>query len=88
MDFVTERIDGGGYFRIPTAIDQFTRECLALLAGRSLRGKDVANCLSRIVAKRSRPTSINIDDGSEFYSREVDEWVYRHQMDAGFHSAW
>ena len=88
MDFVTERINGGGYFRIPTAIDQFTRECLALLAGRSLRGKDVANCLSQIVAKRSRPTFITIDDESESCSREEGEWAYRLQVDARSRSAW
>lgn len=84
MDFVTDRIEGGGYFRILTVVDQFTRECLAFHAGRSLRGKDVASCLSRIVAKRSRPTSITIDNGSEFYSREMDEWAYRHEVELDF----
>ena len=84
MDFVMDRLEGGGYFRILTVVDQFTRECLALYAGRSLRGKNVAHCLNGIVAKRGRPASITVDNGSEFYSREMDEWAYRHRVELDF----
>ncbi len=30
MDFMSERLEGGRYFRTLTIIDQFTRECLKL----------------------------------------------------------
>ncbi len=39
MDFVSERLYDGRWFRILTVVDQFTRECLLLLADSSLTGQ-------------------------------------------------
>jgi hypothetical protein len=33
---VSDRLENGSYFRILTVVDQYTRECLAVKAGRSL----------------------------------------------------
>ena len=49
MDFVTDRLENGSYFRILTVVDQYTRECLVLHAGQSMTGVDVARCLSGVV---------------------------------------
>jgi len=84
MDFVTDRLESGGYFRILTVVDQFTRECLAVKAGRSLRGRDVAKCLSGVLTKRDRPKTITVDNGSEFYSQEMDAWAYRNEISLDF----
>lgn len=84
MDFVTDRLENGSYFRILTVVDQYTRECLALHAGHSLRGSDVARCLSRVVDERGAPCSITVDNGSEFYSQEMDHWAYRNEVELDF----
>lgn len=84
MDFVTDRLENGSYFRILTVVDQYTRECLALHAGHSLRGLDVARCLSRVVDERGAPGSITVDNGSEFYSQEMDHWAYRNEVELDF----
>jgi hypothetical protein len=42
MDFVSDRIAGGHWFRILTVVDQFTRECLCAYADRSQTGEKVA----------------------------------------------
>lgn len=84
MDFVTDRLETGSQFRILTVVDQYTRECLALMAGRSLKGIDVARCLTGLLKERSRPCSITVDNGSEFCGQEMDSWAYRHGIELDF----
>ena len=48
--------------RVLTVVDQFTRECLLLLADSSLTGQKVATALSLIVAQRGAPVSITVDN--------------------------
>ena len=38
MDFVAARLIDGRWFRVLTVVDQFTRECVLLLADSSLTG--------------------------------------------------
>ena len=80
MGFVTDRLEGGRYFRVLTVVDQFTRERLALHAGQSLRGEDVARCLDRVIRVRKSPESITVDNRSEFYSQVMDTWAYRDEV--------
>ena len=42
MDVVADELTDGRRFRALTMIDLFTRECLEIMAGRHLRGNDVA----------------------------------------------
>lgn len=84
MDFVSNKLIDGRWFRVLTVVDQFTRECLALLADSSLTGQKVALALSQIVAERGAPTSITVDNGSEFQSRAMDLWAYQHGVQLDF----
>ena len=58
MDFVSDRLADGRWFRILTVVDQYTRECLCVHAERSQTGKKVAEQLSRIIAQ-ARSDGIN-----------------------------
>ena len=78
MDFMSVRMADGRWFRILTVIDQFTRECLGLVADQSLTGEKVAQALQPVVSQRGAPRSITVDNGSEFASRVMDAWAYRH----------
>jgi hypothetical protein len=71
MDFVAARLLDERWFRVLTVVDQFTRECLALLADSSLTGHKVALALSQVVAERGAPVSITVDNGSEFVSKAM-----------------
>ena len=71
MDFVAARLIDGRWFRVLTVVDQFTRECLLLLADSSLTGHKVALALSQVVAERGAPVSITVDNGSEFVSKAM-----------------
>ena len=84
MDFMSERVADGRWFRILTVVDQFTRECLCLLADQSLTGEKVGQALELVVGQRGAPRSITVDNGSEFASRVMDAWAYRHGIQLEF----
>jgi putative transposase len=84
MDFVAARLLDGRWFRVLTVVDQFTRECLLLVADSSLTGQKVALALSLVVAERGAPTSITVDNGSEFYSRAMEAWAYQYGVQLDF----
>jgi transposase InsO family protein len=84
MDFMSARVTDGRGFRILTVVDQFTRECLCLVADQSLTGEKVAQALEPIVIQRGAPRSITVDNGSEFASRVMDAWAYRHGIHLDF----
>ena len=84
MDFVHDRLIDGRGFRVLTVIDQFTRECLALVAAPTWRGEDVAAVLETVVPTHGVPQSITVDNGTEFQSRAMDAWAYRQQTTLAF----
>ncbi len=77
MDFVSDQLFNGKWFRTLTVVDVFTRECLVTHIGQSLKGADVVYALERICSERGTPESIRVDNGPEFMSKELDLWAYR-----------
>jgi putative transposase len=84
MDFVVARLLDGRWFRVLTVVDQFTRECLLLLADSSLTGQKVALALSQVIAARGAPVSITVDNGTEFASKAMDVWAYQYRVQLDF----
>jgi putative transposase len=64
----------GRRFRILTLVDDFTRECLGLVADTSLTGPRVARELDRIAELRGYPCMIVSDNGTELTSRAILQW--------------
>ena len=54
-DFVQDVLTDGRRFRIWALVDDFSRECLALVADTSISGRRVARELDRVVELRGRP---------------------------------
>jgi putative transposase len=77
MDFVSDRLADGRWFRILTVVDQYTRECLCAYADRSQTGEKVVVQMKRLVALRGFPESITTDNGSEFAGRAMETWAYQ-----------
>ncbi len=50
---------------------EYTRECLALVVGRSLTSHDVIETLARLVAERGAPRFVRSDNGPEFIAHRV-----------------
>jgi putative transposase len=84
MDFVQDTLDDSRRFRALTLVDVFTRECLAIWADASLSGHKVAGLLDQVAANRSYPKQITVDNGTEFYSKAMDSWAYRHGVQLDF----
>jgi len=78
MDFIAARLIDGRWFRVLTVVDQFTRECVLLLADSSLTGRKVALALSQVIGERGAPLSITADNGTEFASKAMDAWAYQY----------
>ena len=74
LDFVSDTLVSGRRFRILTVVDDFTRECLALVADTSLTGIRVVRELDRIIEMRGRPGMIVSDNGTEFTSNAILAW--------------
>lgn len=81
LDFVNDAFTDGRRFRILTVIDDYTRENLALVADTSLSGARVSRELERIVAERGMPTTIVSDNGTEFTSMAILQWVQNNGID-------
>jgi len=77
MDFVSERLADGRWFRILTILDQYTRESLCTYADRSQTGEKVAEQLQRLIDLRGAPESITSDNGSEFTGKAMDVWAHQ-----------
>ena len=84
LDFVADQLANGCRFRALTVLDVFTRECLAIEAGASLRGEQVVAVLNRIISDRQAPKKLLCDNGSEFTSQILDLWAYQHQVKLDF----
>lgn len=80
MDFMSDALADGRKLRVLTALDTCTRECVALEVGTTFRGSDVASVLTRVGIQRGLPTTITVDNGTEFTSKALDHWAYRNQL--------
>ena len=75
MDFVADALFDGRKLRMLTVVDCYTRECLAIDVGQSLKGEDVVDSLNRICGQRGLPKTTKTDNGSEFISKVMDKWA-------------
>jgi hypothetical protein len=65
-------------------VDLFTRECLAIDVGQSLKGEDVARVLTAIAETRGLPRTVKSDNCSEFISKVMDKWAYERGVELDF----
>jgi putative transposase len=84
MDFVCDSLFDGRRFRALTIVDDFSRECLAILVEKSIKGKEVASLLGFLRLIRGLPERIRVDNGPEFISKDLDKWAYQNQVTLDF----
>lgn len=76
-DFMIDRTADGRAFKILNIIDEYTRECLAILVGRKIKNQDVIDLLFQLFILRGIPEHIRSDNGPEFTARAVRKWLNR-----------
>jgi putative transposase len=74
-DFVSDRLHNGKKIRMLTVIDEYTRKCLAIRVGSSLRTDQVLDTLSDLFMTEGVPEHIRSDNGSEFTAKSLREWI-------------
>ena len=75
LDFVSDALSDGRRFRILAIVDDFTRECLALVADTSLSGQRVARELDGLIWRRGAcPRTVVSDNGTELTSMAILRW--------------
>src|SRR5437667_2327724 len=74
LDFLSDAFSDGRRFRILAIVDDFTRECLALVPDTSLPGLRVARELNTLIASRGRPLMCVSDNGTELTSIAILRW--------------
>jgi putative transposase len=74
LDFVSDAFADGRRFRILAIVDDFTRECLALVPDTSLPGLRVVRELDVLIASRGRPAMCVSDNGTELTGMAILRW--------------
>jgi putative transposase len=74
-DFVFDATAGGQQIKCLTVVDEFTRECLAIDVAGAIRSKRVIEVLAKLVSVRGAPLFLRSDNGPEFVSRAILEWI-------------
>ena len=81
LDFVSDAFTDGRRFRILAVVDDFTRECLALVADTSLSGVRVARALDGLIAGRGKPLTVVSDNGTELTSMAILRWCQERRVE-------
>jgi putative transposase len=74
LDFLSDAFSDGRRFRILAIVDDFTRECLALVPDTSLPGMRVVRELDALITARGRPAICVSDNGTELTSMAILRW--------------
>ena len=74
-DFVAERTHDGRPLKILVVVDEYSRECLALVVARRLRATDVLETLADLFVTHGVPAHIRSDNGPEFSAELVRRWL-------------
>jgi putative transposase len=76
-DFVMTRTSEGRSLRMLNIIDEYSRECLAILVRRQITSQDVIDVLFELFIFRGIPEYIRSDNGPEFTAKAVRSWLER-----------
>lgn len=83
-DFLFDATERRSRLKIMSVLDEYTRECLALVVARSITNREVIACLARLMAVRGAPAFVRSDNGPEFIARAVQAHLRASNADTRF----
>jgi len=79
MDFVADQLFNGKRFRILTVVDNYSKKSPSLSVDQQIKGADVVAFLNHLKqVDGCVPERLQVDNGSEFISKDLDRWAYEH----------
>jgi transposase InsO family protein len=76
-DILFDRLADGRPYKTLSVLDEFTRECVGILAATSILAEDVISFVDEIMQQRSSPVFLRSDNGSEFTAEAVQIWLIK-----------
>ena len=80
-DFVFDACANGQQIKCLTIVDEYTRECLAIDVAGSIRSRRVIEVLARLISIHGPPRYLRSDNGPEFVSRALLEWMQQENIE-------
>jgi len=74
MDFQFDTTADGRILKLLNVVDEYTRECPAIVVGRSIDADIVVATLERLALQRGAPAFVRFDNGPEFIAAAVADW--------------
>lgn len=85
MDFVHDQLFNSRKLRALTIVDNFSRYCYAIEVKTSFKGINVAEVMEALKMKYGvTPKRIQVDNGSEFTSKDFDRWAQTNNVTLDF----
>ena len=70
-----DQTEQGRTLRILTLIDEYTKECLTIHAGYSIRAVDAITVLEAAIQRYGPPQYLRSDNGPEFIAQAIQDWL-------------
>jgi len=83
IDFMFDYVESGRRLKVFTIVDEFSKWSPGLLVDHSIKGNDVVGYLDHLAGGKY-PKVIRVDQGTEFTSRAMLDWSYRHGIQLEF----
>lgn len=74
-DFLQASTRKGATVRFLNIVDEYTRQCLVIKAGRSITSEDAIDTLAELFAIYGVPKRLRCDNGPEFISKAIKNWL-------------
>lgn len=84
LDFQFDVTANGATIKLLNIVDEFTRECPAIVVGRSIDADRVVATLDRLLVERGAPRFVRFDHGPEFIAYAVADWCRFNGVDVVF----
>jgi len=85
LDFQFDATIDGRQVKLLNIIDEYTRECLAIVVDHSIDADGVVATLARLAIERGQPPAfVRFDNGPEFVSHAVADWCTNTGVDSVF----
>ena len=83
-DFVTARTHDGRPLKLLAVVEEYSRECLAIVVARRVRSTDVLETLAALFVTHGVPVHIRSDNGPEFTAELIRLWLSALQVETLF----